>query len=200
MKVAVIFINIGGYHAARLQSSCEAFSRLGWQLAAIQVTKDTLEHAWGDFSESFGVPITTLLPQSLNGKSGKDSPFSKKAAQLLEAHLNTSRPDAILIPGWSFLVARTALKWSLKNRATAVVASESNEFDVRRFWWREMWKRFIVRKFSSALVGGQSHADYLVKLGFDRSKIALDTMWSTTISSIRIEIIFFQNLFLALTF
>jgi 1,2-diacylglycerol 3-alpha-glucosyltransferase len=39
-------------------------------------------------------------------------------------------------------------------------------------WWREWIKSWRVRKFSSALVGGKSHADYLIKLGFDPKKIS----------------------------
>ena len=51
--------------------------------------------------------------------------------------------------------------------------SESQEIDHPRTWWKEAVKRRRVTRFSSGLVGGPRHRDYLVKLGMDRSKIAL---------------------------
>jgi glycosyltransferase involved in cell wall biosynthesis len=50
--------------------------------------------------------------------------------------------------------------------------SESQYHDARRIWARELVKRFLLRAFDAALVGGQSHVDYLLRLGFDRGRIS----------------------------
>ena len=50
--------------------------------------------------------------------------------------------------------------------------SETRAADGRRVWWKEWLKSRIVRRFNSALVGGRSHADYLVRLGMSRERIA----------------------------
>ena len=51
--------------------------------------------------------------------------------------------------------------------------SESQEIDHPRVWWKEAIKRRRVRRFSSALVGGPRHRDYLVRLGMPFDKVAL---------------------------
>jgi len=52
-----------------------------------------------------------------------------------------------------------------------VVMSESAREDELRTWWKEMLKRRIVDLYSTALVGGQRHIDYLVELGMPRERI-----------------------------
>ena len=51
--------------------------------------------------------------------------------------------------------------------------SESTEWDEQRVAWKEWIKRKILGSFSTALVGGRPHADYLVQLGFPAEKIFL---------------------------
>ncbi len=172
MHVAIAFINIGDYHAARIRAAAEACGQRGWNLTAIQVTDDTLQHPWGDLAEGLGVPVETLLRHQPGQPINIRRPFSGEASAAMQACLERLEPDAMLIPGWSFSVAQSALRWCRKNQKIAVLASESNEFDQPRKWWREKLKSIRVRKFSSALVGGKSHARYLQKLGFDSAKIA----------------------------
>jgi glycosyltransferase involved in cell wall biosynthesis len=54
-----------------------------------------------------------------------------------------------------------------------VVMSESTAWDEPRFRWKEWIKRRLVALYSSALVGGQSHRDYLIKLGLLGERIFL---------------------------
>jgi glycosyltransferase involved in cell wall biosynthesis len=49
--------------------------------------------------------------------------------------------------------------------------SESTVLDKPRVRWRESIKRRIVDLYSTALVGGQRHIDYLVQLGMPRERI-----------------------------
>ncbi len=52
-----------------------------------------------------------------------------------------------------------------------VVMSESSRHDEPRTWWKETIKKQIVDLYSTALVGGQRHVDYLVELGMPRDRI-----------------------------
>jgi glycosyltransferase involved in cell wall biosynthesis len=51
--------------------------------------------------------------------------------------------------------------------------SESAAHDEKRNFWKELLKKKIVAQFSSALVGGKRHADYLVQLGMKSDRIFL---------------------------
>jgi 1,2-diacylglycerol 3-alpha-glucosyltransferase len=88
--------------------------------------------------------------------------------------LDRVNPKVVAIPGWSANIALCALDWCRKNRVPAVVMSDSTTWEsVRRPRWREAVKTRLLRGFSSALVAGTPHADYVGQLGMHRSRIFL---------------------------
>lgn len=170
MHIVIIFINIGGYHAARLKAAFQMCQKLGWKFTAIQVTDDTLEHSWGDFVSSLGVPVETLLTAKSRNDTQQEA-FSAVACQMLKSCLAKIKPDVVFIPGWSFAIAKAALKWCQKNKVIPLLMSESNEHDAPRIWWKELYKTWIVSKYKAALVGGKKHQEYLSKLGMKSEAI-----------------------------
>jgi glycosyltransferase involved in cell wall biosynthesis len=171
LKIAIIFINIGGYHAARLEAAHRYCKKMKWDLTAIQVTDDTLEHPWGDCASGLEVYVKTLLPlASTQYDTGRDA-FSHVAGSALVAYLDELRPHIIFLPGWAFSVSKAGLRWCKRSNTKAVVMSESKEDDFKRNWLREFAKSLIIKQYSAALVGGKAHANYLVKLGMNPEAI-----------------------------
>ena len=80
--------------------------------------------------------------------------------------LSKINPDILVIAGYARLSMLSALFWSFWHRKPAIVLSESKEDDESRIWWKEIIKNWLIKKFSSALVGGDIHKRYLIKLGF----------------------------------
>lgn len=174
MNIVVIFYNIGGYHAARLRAAYAACQQNGWNLTVIQVTDHTRERPWGDIDKEITFPIKTLLPAATTPTSTDRSPWSRIAASLLPACLDALNPDILAIPGWGFPISRAALSWCQSHRIPAILMSESKWDDEKRQWWREQLKSWLyVKKFAAALVGGELHHNYLVRLGFPQDKIFL---------------------------
>lgn len=170
MHAAVLFINIGFYHAARLRATFETFNEHGWQLTAMQLTNDALEHPWGDAEAIITFPVVTLLPSGYEPKGKSRLPDVPGGE--IERHLSELKPDVVFLPGWSFALSVTALRWCRRNNVPAVVMSESKRDDEMRTWWKESLKSLLyVRKFSAALVGGNVHADYIASLGVPRERI-----------------------------
>ncbi|HEY9608521.1 glycosyltransferase family 4 protein [Allocoleopsis sp.] len=173
MHIVVIFINIGGYHAARLQAAYSACEAQGWKFTAIQVTDDTLEHSWGSFISNISVPVETLLPVSSKYSNIRKDVFSSVANEALKQCLNQLKPNAVFLPGWSFPFAREGLRWCQQYKALPILMSESKEDDATRSWWRETVKNWILKRYKAALVGGQVHKRYLIKLGMPAESIFL---------------------------
>lgn len=168
MHIVVIFINIGTYHAARLRAAYSACQQKGWDLTAIQVTDDTLQHPWGDLEQEITFPLKTLLPKEYI------SSYVQNLTTILNSFLDTIQPNILAIPGWGFPVSRAALSWCKRNHIPAILMSESKWNDERRLWWKEQMKSWLyIRKYDAALVGGELHCDYLIKLGFPRERIFL---------------------------
>jgi glycosyltransferase involved in cell wall biosynthesis len=173
MHVVILFHNIGGYHAARLRSTQNVCMTRGWSLTVIQETDRVNEHPWGDINNEISFPLRTLISveKTCNPTDGN---FKRKAAaKKLTNHLNCLQPDILIIPGWGFHAPRAAIKWAKQHRALAVLMSESKWDDERRSPWKEKLKSFYIRQFQSALVGGQLHKDYLIKLGMPDRAIFL---------------------------
>ncbi len=154
MHVVVLFEHLGGYHAARLRATEKLLRERGGRLTAIQMMERSGEHPWGDVP--FGFPLITL--------EGREAS--------MDGLLRTLQPDAMAIPGWGFEYSRKALRWCCENRVHTILMSESKEDDAQRHWLIEKYKSWrFVRKFSSGLVGGKAHRDYLLKLGMSGRRI-----------------------------
>lgn len=171
MRVVVFFINIGGYHAARLRAAAAACRERGWHMSAVQAVASTMQHPWGNFENGDGYITETLVTDEIR-KSMSESEWLAASAPLLVRSLERLRPDAVAIPGWGFATGRAALKWCQQSDATAVLMSDSKHDDAPRKWWKEQLKsRLYVVNFDAALVAGAQHRDYLIELGMRRERI-----------------------------
>jgi glycosyltransferase involved in cell wall biosynthesis len=159
VKVAVIFHRFGPYHFARLEATARRCETIG-----IEVAAETPEYAWSPVQSVGNYSRLTLFP------NGEREP-AKRVSRRMEDALRTSHLDAVAIPGWSGKAAIAALRWCAESRTPAILMSESAALDQPRMRWREWIKQRIVSLYSSALVGGQRHIDYLVQLGMPRDRI-----------------------------
>ncbi|HEY9833807.1 MAG TPA: glycosyltransferase family 4 protein, partial [Stenomitos sp.] len=88
-----------------------------------------------------------------------------KLVQQLHSVLNQVEPDILAIAGYSYPSMLYALLWCICHRKPAILLSESKEDDAPRSEWKEIFKRWLVKRYKAALVGGQPHKRYLTKLG-----------------------------------
>lgn len=171
MHVVVIFLNIGGYHAARLRATACVCAKRGWGFTAIQIFDSTAHHPWGDLENEIKFPLKTLIAAQAS-KQTEDFTALDDAPKLLEKILDELQPGAVAIPGWGDRATRLALKWCTRHHAKAILMSESKRDDAKRNWLKEQIKSLMyVRRFDAALVGGKPHKDYLIELGFNPQRI-----------------------------
>lgn len=165
MKICVLFYNLGGYHLARLDAAHAACLEKGWGFSAIEVVESTAEHPWGSM-ERPGY-VKTLMPF----RDDKGLPTVGNPERLTAA-LEEAQPNVLVIPGWGYDFSRQTISWGCKNKCRLILMSESKRDDARRNFVKEKIKKHIwVKKFQAALVGGQKHVDYLIKLGMPRDKV-----------------------------
>jgi glycosyltransferase involved in cell wall biosynthesis len=161
VKLAVIFHRFGPYHCARLEA---ASSRC--ELAGIELGAETREYQWTKIEEAAGFQRITLFPEG----DSRLSPV-KELRKRVHDSLASVRPEVVAIPGWSDKGALVALQWCVENKVPAILVSESTRTDEPRVWWKEWVKKRIVALYSSALVGGERHKEYLVNLGMPEERI-----------------------------
>ena len=113
---------------------------------------------------------TTLEHHTFNVSSiAKDKPLEEvpklEMIARLYTKLNILKPDAIAIAGYSNPAMLAALGWSLRHHKPAILMSASKEDDFPRSPITEYLKRWLIKAFKAALVGGKPQQRYLVKLG-----------------------------------
>ena len=173
IKVVIAFINIGPYHFARLISASKFAKLKGFDLKILQVTNDKLEHPWGEIKNDLVSDTHTL--SLINEKVEKNNDL-KKIPQIsqkqVDSYFNLIKPQIIFVPGWSFEISKKIINWSNKNNVRLVLMSETKADDKKRNLLIEIIKsKFIIPKFSAALVGGSLHAKYLIDLGMSKKSI-----------------------------
>jgi len=160
MKIAILFDNFGPYHVARLNAASEVCTLLG-----IELHPQSRDYGWQPDIGPRSFHCVTLSAASADGP-----PSLKQFTQLQDA-LDTFRPHCVFVPGWSARYALASIEWCRSNHVPAVLMSESTWRDSPRARAKESMKSWIVSLCSSALVGGASHAEYLVKLGMPPDRI-----------------------------
>jgi len=158
--VAVVFHHIGPYHHARLNAAADRLSVTGFEWSA------KAHDAWGAADVPARYHKISLFPEATDHYPG--------GAQLRRAFcsaLEQANPDVMAVNGWNNFGSLVAADCCMRRRIPMVVMSESSRHDEPRTWWKETIKKQIVDLYSTALVGGQRHVDYLVELGMPRDRI-----------------------------
>ncbi len=167
-KIGVLFTNYGPYHIARMEVADIFFKERNWQLLGIELARSEANYSWE--TEIVDLPFSII---SLNTVQQLERIKIYKLTQQLYAVLNKTHPDTLVIAGYANPTMLLALVWCLLHQIPAILLSDSKEDDTTRRWWRETFKRWIVKKYKAALVAGQPHKRYLIKLGMASEAIFL---------------------------
>ena len=161
-SIAILFDRLGPYHWARLQAAARLF-----RVVAVETCAITREYQWEGIDEPRAFDRITLFNDVSDGRSPKRALLRQKMAKAL----HEADPAVVMIPGWGTSASLIALEWCLLNQRLAVVMSESNAFDEKRYALAESIKRIVVSLFSAGLAGGQLQMEYLIVLGLPRNRV-----------------------------
>ena len=164
-NVALLFSNYGPYHIARLES-LNSFLTKDLQAVGIELSRYEKKYPWQTKLDFLTFPIISVIKNS----SIEDTKITRTVAKLL-AILKQVNPTVLAISGYFNPSMLVALFWCRVRNKPAILFSETTESDFKRVWWKEKIKSIIVKQFKSALVGGQPHKRYLIKLGMPAEAI-----------------------------
>jgi glycosyltransferase involved in cell wall biosynthesis len=161
LHAAILFARLGPYHFARVKAAAANL-----KVTAVEYSDIDNVYAWDVITGLDGFDRVKLF-HGVSAESRSASEISKRINQVL----CELRPAAVALPGWYDRCSLAALLWCVENSVPAVMMSETNAWDDVRKPWREFAKRRIVRLCGAGLVGGESHAAYLAKLGMPADRI-----------------------------
>jgi glycosyltransferase involved in cell wall biosynthesis len=137
-------------------------------LTAIELAAEQKLYGWR--TDKMGYDIVTLHEGALEDR--RSLWVKLRLTISLWRTLNTIRPIALLIPGYSDVCSLAAALWARMRHARTVMMFESTEIDRPRSRAKELAKKALVRMlFDFGFVGGQRTSDYLEKLGMDSRRI-----------------------------
>lgn len=166
-KVAIFFANYGPYHLSRIQGFSNLARKLDWQTIPLELTRSGIAYEWKTQVDNNSVPILSVL-----GDKEPEQVSFLQLIQRLEATLQKTQPDVVAIAGYFRAAMLGALLWCRYHKVPAILLSESKEDDAYRSWLSEKLKSLIIRNYKAALVGGQAHRRYLLKLGMSSDSIS----------------------------
>jgi glycosyltransferase involved in cell wall biosynthesis len=137
-------------------------------VAAVEFSRRDNTYAWDIVEAETRYPVISLFTDA-----DIDTKPTVEINRQVNATLNRVAPEAVAIPGWSSPAAIAALDWCCQTRTPAILMTESTAHDERRSWWKEWMKSRVVRLFSTAVVGGSPHVDYVAALGLSRDRVSI---------------------------
>lgn len=85
--------------------------------------------------------------------------------------LKKNNPDLLIADGYSYASSWAGKFWSRIHRKNSILWSSSNEADHERVFYKEFFKKIIIKGFDAYNVYGTKSRDYLIKLGAEKDKI-----------------------------
>ena len=159
-KLAYLNDTMGPYHYARLEAANKF-------LKCIFIEFSSRDHTnlWEGKKTKYSDKVILFKDKPITEQNYSD------IKSRLYNELDIIKPDVVLVFGWDSICSLLAIIWCLNENVPIIMLSESQEIDFKRNAMNEYVKSKLLKLIDSAFVGGLNQEKYLVKLGFDSSKI-----------------------------
>lgn len=165
LKVAVFFTNYSHYHLARVKAF-QSMVKNEWEVIGIEITRDGVDYQWKTDIDDSDLSIFSILGTSKINKVNILKQINK-----IFSLLNKLNPDVLVIAGYGRFLINISLLWTIIKNKSSIILSDSKEDDAPRQFLTEKIKSLVVNLFDSALVAGNKHKQYLIKLGLPEKAI-----------------------------
>ena len=168
IKLGILFSNFGPYHLARIKGCIDHCKQYQTKVVAIELAQSEEKYSWKTKRKDYNFPIFSAIQDQELEKTNILYLLLK-----LNLLLNNINPDVIAVVGYSQPGMLYTLLWGIWNRKPVILLTDSKENDELRIWWKEKLKSLIIKQYKAALVAGETHKQYLTKLGMPSETIFL---------------------------
>jgi glycosyltransferase involved in cell wall biosynthesis len=170
VNIGIVFASLGPYHLSRIEGCVNYFQKCKYQadVIAIELAQSQEIYPWQTKRDDYHFSIVSIIKNKALEKVNIFRLFLK-----INYIFTKINPDVVAISGYSEPGMLYILCWSIWHNKPIILFSPSKEDDKIRIWWQEKLKSLIIKRYKSALVGGKSHREYLIKLGLNSDAIFL---------------------------
>ena len=168
LTVAIQYPSFGPQHPPRLRAIVAAAPHNECRVVAMEMFAKDSDYKWNAIhlgTETFE-RFTVMDAESIVGRSQ----FAALKRSVWTA-LERINPDVVVVNGWGHRESRISLRWARKKSRNIVLLSDSPRYNMQRYWWKELYKQWLLRGIPAGFVAGTPQACYLEHLGIPREGI-----------------------------
>lgn len=154
-KIAIIYLNYGPYHIARIN----ALAKLIPNVYAIEIASKQGIYPWQRVKADSSVNFQTFF-----NDIECESVSTFKQGKAVKKALDQIKPSIVIVAGYSQPVMRAATQWANKHNIPTILLFVSTYFDHSRSWWKELLKSNLLKNYTSIAVTGSRAKDYALRL------------------------------------
>ena len=162
LTIAVQYPSFGPQHPPRLRAIARFAPNSNCRVVAMEMFAKDSDYEWDPVvleKETFE-RYTVMDCESAVGRRNRS--ILKRA--VFKA-LDNIRPDVLVVNGWGHRESRISLAWCRKVKCRIVMLSDSVRDNVPRCFWKEMYKKWLLRSIQAGFAAGTPQARYLNHLG-----------------------------------
>lgn len=162
LTVAVQYPSFGPQHPPRLRAIVHSAPNANCRVVAMEMFSRDSDYEWDPVhtgKETFE-RYTVMDCESAVGRKNRST--LKKA--VFKA-LDNICPDVLVVNGWGHIESRFSLNWCREKKCRIVMLSDSVRDNVPRYFWKEIYKKWLLRDIRAGFAAGTPQARYLNYLG-----------------------------------
>lgn len=165
MNIGILFSDFGPYHIARIESLNNEVKKSGHRLFAFRFSVKSNTYSWVALNPE-GVEVITLADSKPKSKSE-----AFKLSGNFKKELKRNDISVVFLPSYSPLVNFLCLMAAKLAGCKTVLMNESWKETSKTGFAGSLIKKFAVRCFDAAVVGGTDQVEYTVENGMNPQKI-----------------------------
>lgn len=168
LTVAIQYFSFGPHHVRRLEAIAEAAPDARTRVVGMEMFRKDSDYEWRPVTTNGGA-FTRYTVMDCESEEGRRQPRVLRNA--VSKALDEIRPDVLVVSGWGFPESRMSLRWCRRKKCPIVMLSDNPRDNVRRHWWKELAKQWLLRGIKAGFVAGSPQARYLEHLGIPKAGI-----------------------------
>jgi len=162
LTVAVQYPSLGPCHGPRLRAIVRAAPCESWRVVAMEMFREDSDYHWDPVQcEGAGWDRYTVMDCPSADGRGR----GRELRQAVFRALEEIKPDVLVVNGWGHRESQLSFAWARSRGCPTVLLSDSVRENVRRHWWKELAKKWVIRGCKAAFVAGRPQARYVRYLG-----------------------------------